>query len=372
MLASLGSTADYEADQRRIAARREREKGRRAKLLDSKQRTISFAAEENKKLVLEKRRKKKAEALAEKRELELKKAAQAKMTQIEIEQANDKRAKQRELVLWWQQQKNSHMRSVLNKDWDIQDPALLKKDRPPRWDDAGTGLGVSSMQKFAGEDLHSKERKHKVEMMIRRDLEWQVGRKRRAEEEKVREKREAATLLVAQVKQIEAIEAEELRKQRAERVRNAEFNRSQHYRKKLEKTQLLKESDSLSQLEIQYQKRSGFTNQASGGHEKGMSATEIQRIYEEQERQRAARARRRQRDRLEDEEYAEMIQASIRQCDKIDLEMRKEKAEKERAHYTDLYVQKQQDGTRARYVTAESKKNGFDENYYNKFNTGGR
>ena len=46
-----------------------------------------------------------------------------------------------------------------SKEWDLNDPKAKNKDAPARISDDDPRCGVSSMQKFLGEDLSGKERK---------------------------------------------------------------------------------------------------------------------------------------------------------------------------------------------------------------------
>ena len=45
------------------------------------------------------------------------------------------------------------------KEWDLYDPDSKRKDKPARVSDNDPRCGISSLQKFLGEDLNGEERK---------------------------------------------------------------------------------------------------------------------------------------------------------------------------------------------------------------------
>lgn len=53
------------------------------------------------------------------------------------------------------------------REFDLNDPDILKKDKPARVSDDDPRLGISSLQKFSGEDLNSKERKKLQQEQVR-------------------------------------------------------------------------------------------------------------------------------------------------------------------------------------------------------------
>ena len=55
--------------------------------------------------------------------------------------------------------RKAHQQPDTRKEWDLNDPDALKKDKPARVSDDDPRCGISSLQKFLGEDLNEKERK---------------------------------------------------------------------------------------------------------------------------------------------------------------------------------------------------------------------
>ncbi|KAH9644549.1 hypothetical protein HF086_000323 [Spodoptera exigua] len=78
------------------------------------------------------------------------------------------------------------------REYDLNDPEVLKKQLPPRPGD-GQPVGLSSAQKFEGEDLEYEERKKIMAAQKNSWLEQQVQERKAAEEE--RKKAEAAYMV---------------------------------------------------------------------------------------------------------------------------------------------------------------------------------
>ena len=49
-----------------------------------------------------------------------------------------------------------HQQPNARREWDLYDPDYLKKDKPARVHDDDPRCGISSLQKFDGEDLNGK------------------------------------------------------------------------------------------------------------------------------------------------------------------------------------------------------------------------
>jgi hypothetical protein len=54
--------------------------------------------------------------------------------------------------------RNTYQRSYQRRDFDLSDPLALKKDVPARISDNDPRIGISSLQRFEGEDLAVKKR----------------------------------------------------------------------------------------------------------------------------------------------------------------------------------------------------------------------
>lgn len=73
--------------------------------------------------------------------------------------------------------RKSHQQPDTRKEWDLNDPDSLKKDKPARVSDDDPRCGVSSLQKFVGEDLNSKARNKLQQEQAREWIKQQVDEK---------------------------------------------------------------------------------------------------------------------------------------------------------------------------------------------------
>jgi hypothetical protein len=64
-----------------------------------------------------------------------------------------------------------HQQPDARREWDLQDPESLKKDKPARVNDEDPRCGPASIQKFEGEDLTSEARKKYQQEQLR---EWSL------------------------------------------------------------------------------------------------------------------------------------------------------------------------------------------------------
>lgn len=64
-----------------------------------------------------------------------------------------------------------HQQPDARREWDLQDPDSLKKDKPARVNDDDPRCGPASIQKFDGEDLNSQARRKYQQEQIR---EWSI------------------------------------------------------------------------------------------------------------------------------------------------------------------------------------------------------
>lgn len=71
-----------------------------------------------------------------------------------------------------------HQQPSSRREWDLYDPDALKKDRPARVSDDDPRCGMSSLQKFDGEDLNNKARSKFMEEQRRLWAEQQLRERR--------------------------------------------------------------------------------------------------------------------------------------------------------------------------------------------------
>lgn len=77
--------------------------------------------------------------------------------------------------------RKENQKPYTTREWDLNDPDSLKKDKPARVRDDDPRCGVSSIQKFVGEDLNSPDRKQLQQEQLR---EWSKAQTREKQQEK--------------------------------------------------------------------------------------------------------------------------------------------------------------------------------------------
>jgi len=74
-----------------------------------------------------------------------------------------------------------HQQPSNRREWDLYDPDGLKKDRPARVSDDDPRCGISSLQKFDGEDLNNKARTKFIQEQRRIWAEQQICERNQVE-----------------------------------------------------------------------------------------------------------------------------------------------------------------------------------------------
>jgi hypothetical protein len=85
--------------------------------------------------------------------------------------------------------RHSNQQADTRREWDLNDPQRLQKDLPARVGDDDPRCGVSSLQKFDGEDLKGLERERLQKLQVRAwAYEGRLAKERaRREEEALKE-----------------------------------------------------------------------------------------------------------------------------------------------------------------------------------------
>jgi len=271
------------------------------------------------------------------------------------------------------------------REWDLNDPHAVRKDRPARLGDDDPNLSVSGMQKFAGEDLHAAERAKIQQAQLR---EWNA---RLAEAKRAKEMAEKATddmwanhMLEADLMRCDYAEKEaEIFKQR--QMETAEHNLAQAELR----ARLKKEADARSEIdaltEIQAQLNSGFLSEDPAltrsfvqphrprhDHFKGLTDAERQAILDERAKQVEERKRREQEEKDLEAKIADMTMHwnKVAMLQEHEVEQRraqmraellnthKEQATAKDAYYSHLYNEV--------YI------NQIDDDFFNRFGTSAR
>ncbi|NP_001088729.1 uncharacterized protein LOC495993 [Xenopus laevis] len=149
---------DLLPDPKEIAAierRRNQEQQRQSRIFNAKCRIIGVDVQTLDKQVQELKVKERAEK-ANNEAYDAERLLNDRITQM-LEQRQEQLAQSLEKAV--QDFRDQHQQPHTCRDFDLNDPEALKKDKPARVGDEDLRCGPASLQKFAGEDLNEKERK---------------------------------------------------------------------------------------------------------------------------------------------------------------------------------------------------------------------
>ncbi|KAF7256023.1 hypothetical protein EG68_06727 [Paragonimus skrjabini miyazakii] len=150
-----------------IEARRQREQERQARIFNARTRIIGVDEQSLKQQIEERKEQEKREKLRD----------QAYSCILQKRQERDMREINRSLNDF----RALHQQPNSRREFDLYDPEALKKDRPARVSDDDPRCGVSSIQKFEGEDLNSQARNQYQREQMQNWFERQIEERKRAE-----------------------------------------------------------------------------------------------------------------------------------------------------------------------------------------------
>jgi hypothetical protein len=144
------------------------------------------------------------------------------------------------------------------REYDLNDPNMLRKDRPARLGDDDETLSAGGAQKFAGEDLHFAERVRKQQAQLRAWNAQQVAdKKARLAAEKQTDAMWANHMLEADLMRCDYSDKEtDIVRQRLTEL--AEYNLAQVQLKAAMRDEIHAQADLDNAAEIQAQLNSGF------------------------------------------------------------------------------------------------------------------
>lgn len=209
-----------------------------------------------------------------------------------------------------------HQQPDARREWDLQDPESLKKDKPARVNDDDPRCGPASLQKFDGEDLNSKARLKYQQEQLR---EWSLQQQH---EKNVSQMQQKMANKLYDFKQMELDARARTLQQAEEDCRRAINTATKDYNEALDRETKQKtaikrmqdQDDNMTEIanalfsdlltENPDQAISSFgANRVVPDRWKGMSAEQIEAIRKEQARQVDEKKRNKEMERLEDEEY---------------------------------------------------------------------
>jgi len=237
-----------------------------------------------------------------------------------------------------------HQQPSSRREWDLYDPDGLKKDKPARVHDDDPRCGISSIQKFDGEDLNSKARKKFQNEQARH---WHEAQMREKAQAKASQNRADQLYDLKQQeldhRAIELQAAEEnCRKaiNMATAAYNDALNKEQNERSRLKAQQDL--DDKMTEIANHVfgdvlTENPAVAQSAFGPHRvitdrwKGMSPQQLEDVRKQQERQRAENERLRQEEELKNREYERQSSAHARAALMIERELERKRKDLEKA-----------------------------------------
>eukprot|EP01137_Pigoraptor_chileana_P033701 Opistho-2@24993 len=271
------------------------------------------------------------------------------------------------------------------REWDLNDPDAKRKDKPARVDDADERCGVSSIQKFTGEDLRHDERAKVQQSQFRDWIEQQI-------EERTNYKKEMDALqrqyelhqadIDARRAEMEHTESE-LRRTLATMTRDYNLALADEKRLKDAEARIATLAD--NETELKNNITGDFLTEnpdvaisSFGPHRvvvdryKGMSPKDKRDILDTQEMQRRDKQARRAAEAAEKRQWDIMLEAQHREA--LKMERRMDRARKQ--HATELLEQNkslaQEQKEKINFIEKVVYTNPPSEDFFAQFNTSSR
>ncbi|XP_063405488.1 RIB43A-like with coiled-coils protein 2 [Mytilus trossulus] len=227
-----------------------------------------------------------------------------------------------------------HQQPDGRREFDLYDPDYLKKDKPGRVSDDDPRCGISSIQKFEGEDLNNKARTKFQQEQLR---EWSTQQANEKDQAR-RNQDEADRLYQLKMRELDQrgmeLEKAEDDCKRAINMATTDYNnalaRERNERERLKKQQEF--DDNMTEIANHIfgdtlTENPAVAQSAFGPHRvipdrwKGMSPQQLEAIRKEQEKQRLEKQRRDQEGELREIEHARQANANARAGMLLEREM---------------------------------------------------
>lgn len=241
-------------------------------------------------------------------------------------------AREKELEDYWKTYQKKHMA----REWDLNDPMHMAKELPARVCDEDPRNGPASLQKFEGEDLDMKNRRHAqqrqqyswAQQQVEEKLakKWMEQERNRAYDDR-NEETNYRTHLIEQ----------SIAEQRCLRTRNtAAFNNALSEQKRQEAIREKEEDTRLGLEEIASQMNGDFLNErqsmvsalgekVKAENYKGMTPEQIWRLREEQARQLAMLRRRKLMEVEEQKQWSQQENMQLRMAQALERQRERDR-----------------------------------------------
>ncbi|XP_026501263.1 RIB43A-like with coiled-coils protein 2 [Vanessa tameamea] len=277
--------------------------------------------------------------------------------------------------------RQKYQRKEDRREFDLNNPDALKMQLPPRKSD-GEPVGLSSAQKFEGEDLEYEERKKIMAAQKNAWLEQQVQERKAAEEE--RKKAEAAYMMAIKARDARAGDLDKLERECRYRLgqANLRYNEALAAEKK-QLEQIMKEQEEADNAAEMYNnltsdmltenpdvaKSALGNNRAIGFMYKGMNQEELKKFYAAQKEQMAAAKAKREAEEKMEAEWQALAKSIQREVARQDIEDQRKRREIARQLMEENQLLALQQKETEKYFKQVVYNNTPTDDYYSQFNT---
>ena len=168
-MATAGDVRKEQAEARVIERRRRLEEERKMRIFNAKQRTIGV---DRQALELQIQEKEMAKEMERQRDQAFADRLLVTEQRVQLMDRDVQRAR-KDATMSVQAYREQMQQKQMRKEWDLNDPLTLRKDKPARTSDDDAMIGPASLQKFSGEDL---EYGNRVRKQQQQQAMWEIGR----------------------------------------------------------------------------------------------------------------------------------------------------------------------------------------------------
>lgn len=278
-----------------------------------------------------------------------------------------------------------HQQPDSRREFDLYDPDYLKKDKPARVSDDDPRCGISSIQKFEGEDLNSKARNKYQQEQLR---EWSLEQQREKDQAK-RNQAQADRLYELKMRELDQrsmdLQKAEEACRRAINEATTDYNNALA-RERAEKERLHKQQeldDNMTEIANHVfgdilTENPAVAQSAFGPHRvipdrwKGMSPSQLEEIRRQQEQQRLEKERLEQEKTLRDIEHDRQRLANARAGMLLEREQERKREELNRRMADENRRLAQEQRSHQEFLDKEVYTNPPNASYFMQFNTSTR
>ncbi|KAI9004225.1 RIB43A-domain-containing protein [Gaertneriomyces semiglobifer] len=335
-----------------IRRRRQLNEERNQRIFDPKVRTLGVNVQALEQQIKEKNDSKRTEKERDEAFGRMMRQTNTILEHLDIEAAERHRAHAKALNDF----RNQHQKPNQRRDYDLYDPTALKKDKPARVDDEDERIGVSSLQRFEGEDLANEERRRLQKRQMEtwaKESAWEKRMQMLKQQEEQRLYEDFQKDIDDKVIHLrQAVEEAKLQQIKAD----AGFNQHLAALKRQRELEQRRLEEELNRQEVIQQVNGEFLTERpdvfniGAGHQvrvdlfKGITAEQKEHILRTQEQQRTEAQARREQQRREEEAASKIETANRRAA----LLLEREKLRQERAEAIRMREHNKQQGIESR------------------------